>query len=388
MTNIPISLPDRNTDIPILVHLYDLIEKGFNLIPVYQADDPQINANGVPVAKTPHIAWKQYKTEPATKELVTTWYRQFPDCAWAILCGVASGDLFVIDFDDPSIYESHFSEWTKTTFVVQTPSGGYHAYFRLTPCPGNANKYKALYDIDTRGEGGYVLAPIVSRGYTVVSKNNTISRITNIDKAIDVWEKLDIEDDYYDLTRIRSEVSVLDMVRHFGDSHGDPVHDNSMIRCPFHDDKSPSMSLHPHRFKCFGCDAQGSALDYVMLKIQTHDVTMAAKAIEKITNTEYRMTAPTHPAAGTKSKDPPDASELTGDIEQDERRINIRPEGFISEYMKYGQRLTDAYPEYHYMGALTSLSMLAKRKRPVVFLCHGGLILCCLTFLQWKDILT
>ena len=38
--------------------------------------------------------------------------------------------------------------------------------------------------------------------------------------------------------------------------------------CPFHDDKEPSFAVNPEKrvFNCFGCDAKGNVLDFVMLK--------------------------------------------------------------------------------------------------------------------------
>lgn len=43
-----------------------------------------------------------------------------------------------------------------------------------------------------------------------------------------------------------------------------------MVKCPFHDDKKPSLSVDTVKglFKCFGCSAQGSVIDFVMLKEQ------------------------------------------------------------------------------------------------------------------------
>lgn len=35
------------------------------------------------------------------------------------------------------------------------------------------------------------------------------------------------------------------------------------LRCPFHDDKTPSMKLYRDGFHCFGCGAHGDAIDYV-----------------------------------------------------------------------------------------------------------------------------
>ena len=41
---------------------------------------------------------------------------------------------------------------------------------------------------------------------------------------------------------------------------------NRNIRCPFHEDKSPSFKIYPNsnRFVCFGCGARGSPIDFVM----------------------------------------------------------------------------------------------------------------------------
>ena len=38
-----------------------------------------------------------------------------------------------------------------------------------------------------------------------------------------------------------------------------------LVRCNFHDDKTASLSFNKYnRFKCFSCDARGSAIDYYM----------------------------------------------------------------------------------------------------------------------------
>ena len=37
---------------------------------------------------------------------------------------------------------------------------------------------------------------------------------------------------------------------------------NGMCRCPFLDDKTPSMKV-DRRFHCFGCGADGDAIDFV-----------------------------------------------------------------------------------------------------------------------------
>lgn len=44
--------------------------------------------------------------------------------------------------------------------------------------------------------------------------------------------------------------------------YGIAVKRNGMARCPFHNDKNPSMKV-DRRFHCFGCQADGDAIDFV-----------------------------------------------------------------------------------------------------------------------------
>jgi hypothetical protein len=105
----------------------------------------------------------------------------------AIVTGAVSGGLTVLDFDAPAL----FAPWVEqvqpqapalvsTLPVVQTPSGGYHVYLR---CAGvvQGNQKLAVDParpggkytlIETRGEGGYVLAP-PSTGYTLLQGDLT-----------------------------------------------------------------------------------------------------------------------------------------------------------------------------------------------------------------------
>ena len=44
--------------------------------------------------------------------------------------------------------------------------------------------------------------------------------------------------------------------------YGISVKRNGMVRCPFHNDKNPSMKV-DRRYHCFGCQADGDAIDFV-----------------------------------------------------------------------------------------------------------------------------
>ena len=50
--------------------------------------------------------------------------------------------------------------------------------------------------------------------------------------------------------------------RQAAELYGIPVNRYGMAVCPFHDDKNPSMKV-DNRFHCFGCQADGDAVDFV-----------------------------------------------------------------------------------------------------------------------------
>ena len=57
--------------------------------------------------------------------------------------------------------------------------------------------------------------------------------------------------------------------------YGLPVKQGSMICCPFHDDRTPSMKLNEDYFYCFGCGAHG---DVIALTTQLFDLPPAEAA--------------------------------------------------------------------------------------------------------------
>ena len=70
-----------------------------------------------------------------------------------------------------------------------------------------------------------------------------------------------------EIARLKAQVSLLDLVGRQGyqpRKHGKDY----AIRCPFHEDETPSLILTPGKnlFHCFGCGAAGTVLDWVMLR--------------------------------------------------------------------------------------------------------------------------
>jgi hypothetical protein len=144
------------------------LEGGLSVIPCHS------------LQKRPRLAeWKQYQTAVPTRDEVERWFREAdPNLALAVVAGRVSGNLEVLDFDAPHL----LAPWSETveelapglldrTAAVRTQSGGYHLYYRAAVVEGNRKlavdpeKPDGKYTlIETRGEGGYVLAP-PSPGY-------------------------------------------------------------------------------------------------------------------------------------------------------------------------------------------------------------------------------
>ena len=56
--------------------------------------------------------------------------------------------------------------------------------------------------------------------------------------------------------------------------------DTKKVLCPFHPDRTPSMSFRNNRFRCFACGENGSAIDFVM-KLYHISVSEASKMLVK-----------------------------------------------------------------------------------------------------------
>jgi len=121
--------------------------------------------------------WKQYQKRLPTEAEVSAWLANAPD-AICILCGQASGNAEIIDFDAGG---ELFSAWWQRVpadlrerlVVERTPSGGWHVIYRSqVTIRGNMklaqrrDGTKVVTLIETRGEGGlFLCAP--TQGYEV-----------------------------------------------------------------------------------------------------------------------------------------------------------------------------------------------------------------------------
>lgn len=130
-------------------HLYE--QFGWSVIPV-DAD-----------SKAACIPWRRYQLKAADLEQMLNWSHRFPHAGIAVVTGRVSG-IVVLDADGHFGAAEALKLGVPKTPMVQTPSGGFHAYFKH---PGfdfkNSTKLGDSKKIDIRGDAGYVLAPHTKR---------------------------------------------------------------------------------------------------------------------------------------------------------------------------------------------------------------------------------
>lgn len=166
----------------LLVAAYKYITNGICVIPT--------NDNKIPCGE-----WKKYQNELITTDEAEVGFELPYARSLSVVCGKSSGNLEVIDIDTKydltgQLFEKYMQDIADndqalhdSLLVIKTRSGGYHLYYRCEKVEGNqklaqrpssddevklnpGDKIKVL--IETRGQGGYVVAP-PSEGYKIFS---------------------------------------------------------------------------------------------------------------------------------------------------------------------------------------------------------------------------
>jgi hypothetical protein len=138
-------------------------------------------------SKASAVAWGEYQNRLATEQEVIKWLDNDKGYGIAIIGGAVSGYLEIFDCDDAQLFEP----WCKAVealcpglliklIIILTPSGGFHVYYRCHEIEGNLKLARKAVEVpegtenaklidgkcflikttlETRGEGGYVLAP-------------------------------------------------------------------------------------------------------------------------------------------------------------------------------------------------------------------------------------
>jgi hypothetical protein len=135
-----------------------------------------------------------------------------------IITGAISGGLEVIDVDTKhddtgslweelrALIEGNLSELYSKLVIAQTKSGGYHIYYRCSSIAGNLKlSLKANREVlvETRGEGGYVVAP-PTQGYKYIQgEPDNIPTITPEDRE----RLLNISKSFNELEEVKPKVN-------------------------------------------------------------------------------------------------------------------------------------------------------------------------------------
>ena len=125
-------------------------------------------------SKAPALpAWKQYEHHQPDPADLCRWFSEGRH-GIGLINGAVSGNLETLDFDEPGLYERFETlcleqgreELVGRLPLVATPSGGRHLLYRCTELvDGNQKLAQRLVGgsletlIETRGEGGYIVAP-------------------------------------------------------------------------------------------------------------------------------------------------------------------------------------------------------------------------------------
>lgn len=124
----------------------ELWNQGFNVIPVKD--------------KKPLIEWQAYHTARQPLVAVEQFAKDFSDCQWGIVTGKISG-IFVLDIDGDEGRDSvsKLTDRLPDTWTTKTRKG-WHYYFKWEDRYGDfpTTKVRVFPGVDTRGNGGYVVA--------------------------------------------------------------------------------------------------------------------------------------------------------------------------------------------------------------------------------------
>ncbi len=164
------------------------LEAGISIVPIQPGTkNPYFDL--LPRDEKQKAIWEPYKSRLATEKEISKWFQQ--ECGIGIIGGAVSGGLLIIDFESIEAFEqwqSYALMVVDATILQSMPivetGKGRHVYLRCEE-PGKNRKLATQGKntlIETRGEGGYVLAPptIHPSGKTYTTIHGDLTNIPHI----------------------------------------------------------------------------------------------------------------------------------------------------------------------------------------------------------------
>ncbi|MEM3951838.1 MAG: bifunctional DNA primase/polymerase [Nitrososphaerota archaeon] len=207
------------------------VSQGFSIIPA------------LPIDKKAAVPWKEYQDRRPSPEEIEEWKEKYWSRGFniAVISGGVSGNLVVLDFDTYSnpLAEKlvDFDKLLGYTWVVETPSGGFHVYLRTkTPTPSFNITHDGRNIVEVRGVGRYVLAP---PSIAVDKRSGTPRRY----RFISITEEIPIVGEYlpYKLQEIVREKLGLNPQTTYSSASGDRLMDTYRLGKPYRGKHPPCI---------------------------------------------------------------------------------------------------------------------------------------------------
>ena len=144
-----------------LAVLFSYLDRGWNIFPVEpNGKRPVVVSQGRDQDGSVfdlRLKWNTFQYNRVDQDQVKTWFEQYNDCNWAVVCGKIS-NLVVLDVDGEigiKSLEKHHSEIQGVKTFMQASPHGIHMFFTH---PGNDVKsFPILTKVDVKGDGGYIV---------------------------------------------------------------------------------------------------------------------------------------------------------------------------------------------------------------------------------------
>jgi hypothetical protein len=110
-----------------------------------------------PDKKKPLVKWAKYQEYKPARANIYRWIQKHPSTNISIVTGQIS-NITVIDCDDKNLsIQDLENEFGNSEFIVKTPNGGYHLYYKYNE-EKTATGYQGR-EIDIRADGGLIVTP-------------------------------------------------------------------------------------------------------------------------------------------------------------------------------------------------------------------------------------
>lgn len=339
--------------------LQELYDMGFSLIPLNAWNEGHDDKKGK--APKDGLAWEKYQHERADWKTIETWFKTYPNCNWGIICGEISGNLTVIDFDDPEIYYKIFpkhEDLEQETIVVKT-GRGYQVYLKGITESKDIHAKDGSIVFEIRSNGRYVVAPGSKHKtgvfYEIVGTTKILEVEDIAQKLIEKAEKVGYK------IKNKPEIDIEAILK--GVNKGD--RDNSLIKLITFLRKIGKTESEALKV-CYEWNKRNKP--QIEHRLIEHKVNYHYERAEpynyffKQNPAEYGITEGLELLKKQKVEDKIPATPKKPLPRLQDIKLHLQSESYILKYLKYALRSNDAYYEYHFALALIHLSIAVDRK--------------------------